>query len=167
MPIKRRFYLRKSSLKQLKREVAGEFGSGTCELLGRAIEIVELENGREVLLAGGKPLLFRTPEGFFPTLHSIDQIGLRRVTINMGAVPHVAGGADVMAPGVTRADEIIALNEKVVVVDERHGKPLAIGIALVKGADMKAPKGRVVKNVHHVGDEIWRLGERFPITGEI
>jgi PUA domain protein len=76
----------------------------------------------------------------------------------MGAVPHIADGADVMAPGVVSVDEDILPGDGVVIVDERHGKPLAIGLALVAGADMKAPKGKVIKNLHHVGDEIWSLG---------
>lgn len=58
---------------------------------------------------------------------------------------------------MTQVDTEISTNDKVVVVDERHGKVLAVGVALVPAREMKKPKGKVVKIAHHVGDEIWNL----------
>lgn len=153
----RRFHLKKASIKQLKRELIEEFGSD-LHLLKGEVEGVKFKEDREVLLINGKPLVFRTSNGFFPTLHSIDRFKLKRVTVDMGAVPHIARGADVMAPGVVQASKDILPRDKVAIVDERHGKPLAIGRAIVNGTNMKAPSGRVVKNLHHVGDEIWKIG---------
>lgn len=118
---------------------------------------MELEDGREIILTGGRGVLFRAPEGFFPVLTALDLVPLRRVVVDMGAVPHVANGADIMAPGVVSADLEIKAEETVVVVDERHGKPLAVGLALHPGAELKGPKGKAVKNLHHVGDEVWGL----------
>jgi len=155
MSVKRRYYLRKASAKRLGAELVEKFGGAALGLLKGALELVEIEDGREVLLAGGKPLLLRTPDGLFPTLYSIDEIQLKRVIVDMGAVPHIASGADIMAPGIVSADEDILPGDGVVIVDEKHGKPLAIGLALVAGASMKAPKGRAIKNLHHVGDEVW------------
>jgi predicted RNA-binding protein (TIGR00451 family) len=44
------------------------------------------------------------------------------------------------------------------IVDERHGKPLAIGIALFDAPEMRASTaGKMVKKFHHVGDEIWNM----------
>jgi len=102
-------------------------------------------------------LFIRSRDGLFPTLHAVDLLQLRRVVIDMGAVPHVAKGADVMGPGVVSADVEIKAGNAVAVVDERHGKPLAIGLALVPGTEMRAPKGKVVKNIHYVGDEVWQF----------
>jgi PUA domain protein len=157
MPIKRRYHVRRALLKQLTREVAEKFGEPTSELLKGAIEVLKLEGGKEVILASGEALLFRVGDEIFPMLTSLDRIPLKRVVVDMGAVPHVANGADVMAPGVVSADEEITLGEGVMILDERHGKPLAVGQALVPGAEMQGPKGKVVKNLHHVGDEMWRL----------
>jgi len=111
-----------------------------------------------VVFANGKQFLLKTSDGLFPTLTSLDQILLKRVVVDMGAVPHVVGGADIMTPGVVKADEGIMPNDGVVIIDERHGKPLAIGLALVAGPAMKAPKGRAIKNLHYVGDNVWKLG---------
>jgi PUA domain protein len=104
-------------------------------------------------------LFFRKNGLLFPTLKMVDLIQLKRVAVDMGAVPHVVNGADVMSPGIVSADPEIKAGDVVVVVDERHGKPLAIGLALLDGSAMRAPKGKAVKNIHHVGDEIWRLLE--------
>ncbi|KUO39961.1 MAG: hypothetical protein AVW06_03085 [Hadesarchaea archaeon DG-33-1] len=157
MSIRRRYHLRKASIKQLSSDLVKRFGKEAPEVLMGAVELLKLEDGREVILADGKPFLLKTLDGLFPTLTSIDQIPLKHVTINMGAVPHVVARADIMAPGVVAADEDIAPGDGVVIVDERHCKPIAIGLALVGSASMKAPKGRVVKNIHCVGDEVWQL----------
>jgi len=157
MLIKRRFPPRKALVKQMRDEFVEKFGNVAGELLEGIIEIVELQDGREVVLVNQKPVAFRTSIGMFPTLHAIERVPLKRVTVDMGAVSHVAGGADIMAPGIVATDEGILVGDCVVIVDERHGKALAIGSALVEGASMKGPKGRVVKNLHHVGDEIWQF----------
>jgi PUA domain protein len=47
----------------------------------------------------------------------------------------------------------------VAVVDERHGKVLAVGEALVPGGEMVGRRGKAVRNLHHVGDRSWRLAE--------
>lgn len=145
-------------MKQLLAELVGRFGEPASKVLEGTIELAELEDGREVILVNGKPFLLKTSDGLFPTLTSLDRIPLKRVIVDMGAVPHVVGGADIMAPGVVTADEGIMPGDGVVIVDEKHGKPLAIGLALAASAAMKAPKGRVVKNLHYVGDGVWQLG---------
>jgi len=157
MSIKRRYHLRKALLRQLTREVVDRFGEPAAELLKGPIEVLELEEGKEIILAAGEALLFRLSGKIFPMLKSLDRIPLKRVVVDMGAVPHVANGADVMAPGVVSADGEVTPGEGVAVVDERHGKPIAVGQALVPGVEMQGPRGEVIKNLHHVGDEIWRF----------
>ncbi len=157
MLIKRRYHVRKALLKQLTQELVEKFGEKTGELLKGAIEVMELGEGREVILVKSKVLFFRVSDGIFPTLNSLGRIPLKRVVVDMGAVPHVANGADIMAPGVVSSDEEITLGEGVVIVDERHNKPIAVGKSLVPGAKMRGPKGKVIKNLHYVGDEIWQL----------
>ena len=44
------------------------------------------------------------------------------------------------------------------IVEERYGKPLAVGVALFDADDMKRQeKGKSVRSIHHVGDDIWNL----------
>jgi PUA domain protein len=83
-----------------------------------------------------------------------------QVTVDMGAVPHLRNGADVMSPGITDADDTIAEGDLVWVTDIEHGQPLGIGHALVAGPEMvEADSGKAIAIWHHVGDEIWEIGE--------
>lgn len=84
----------------------------------------------------------------------------RHVTVDMGAVKFVYNGADVMAPGIVDADPVITVGDLVWVRDERNHQPMAIGEALLTGAEMAvAEKGKAVKSIHHVGDDLWKLDE--------
>ena len=57
----------------------------------------------------------------------------RAVTVDMGAVPYVTNGADVMGPGITAADPDIVEGDMVWIRDARNGAPLAVGVALRSG----------------------------------
>jgi len=44
--------------------------------------------------------------------------------------------------------------------DERNLQPLAVGEALMTGAEMNvSDKGKSVKSIHHVGDDLWKMDE--------
>lgn len=119
-----------------------------------------MADGTELIISGGKTIFFRKDGALFPTLRIVDLIEIKRVVVDMGAVPYIANGADVMSPGIASADPDIKTGDIVAIVDERHGKTIAMGLALVDGVGMKAPKGKAVKNIHHVGDRIWRALEK-------
>ncbi|MEM0090644.1 MAG: PUA domain-containing protein [Nitrososphaerota archaeon] len=78
--------------------------------------------------------------------------------VDMGAVPHIVNGADVMRPGIVALEGKFNEGELVVIRDERHRKSIAIGKALESSENvMKAERGKVVVNLHYVGDKIWRF----------
>ncbi|MEA1904823.1 MAG: PUA domain-containing protein [Candidatus Hadarchaeota archaeon] len=160
MRVKRRYHLRKSAAKELESKLVSRFGESAKKLLQDPIEIMELKAGREIILARGEPVAFKTSEGLFPSLNSLAILPLKRVTVDMGAVGPISSGANTMAPGVIKADKDIARGDIVVVTNERHDKPLAIGVALVNSGSLKGSKGEVVRNFHHIGDEIWDLTKR-------
>ncbi|MDD1767342.1 MAG: RNA-binding protein [Methanomassiliicoccales archaeon] len=82
------------------------------------------------------------------------------VTVDMGAVPYVSKGADVMTPGIVEADRNIREGDFVWIRDVKNRVPLAIGKALVSGEEMaKKQPGKAVKTVHFVGDKLWKYGE--------
>jgi PUA domain protein len=105
------------------------------------------------LLHGGRPLLtVRGTLAYKPAR--------RFVTVDMGAVKFVYNGADVMAPGIVEADPGIVAGDFVWVRDERNRQPLAVGEALMTGVAMGASeKGKSVRSIHHVGDELWKMDE--------
>ncbi len=79
------------------------------------------------------------------------------VTVDMGAVPHVVNGADVMVPGIVEVWEGIRKGDVVWVRDEKYHKPLCVGISLMDAEEiLKSERGKAVKNVHYVGDKIWK-----------
>jgi PUA domain protein len=84
----------------------------------------------------------------------------RFVTVDMGAVPFVTKGADVMGPGIVDADPEIKVGDLVWVREMKFSKALAIGEALANGDEMLAKKpGKLVKSIAYVGDKLWKYGE--------
>jgi PUA domain protein len=122
------------------------------------IELIQAEFA-EIYLINSKPALIKSGESVFPTLVFDEFLcSSPKVVINMDAVPHVCNGANIMAPGIIRYEGEIKEGDFVLVVDEKHGKPIAIGEILYdKDAAKKVTHGVVVRNVHFVGDKIWNF----------
>ncbi len=104
-------------------------------------------------------ILIEAGENLLPSLISERILNmLPRIIVDMGAVPHICNGADVMAPGVTGTIGNFRKDDLVLVIDEKHHKPLAICQALLSSEDLKkTKKGKVAVNIHHVSDRIWNL----------
>jgi PUA domain protein len=63
-----------------------------------------------------------------------------------------------MRPGITDIDGSVEQGDFVVITEERHGKPLAIGEALYSSTDIKKmDQGKAILNIHYVGDKMWDL----------
>jgi PUA-domain protein len=124
-----------------------------------SIEEAEVEDGPDLFLVGGEPLVVRVDGEYFVTVQGALALepDRRLVTVDAGAVEFVTNGADVMRPGVVEADDDIVEGDLVVVVEENHGKPLAVGRALTGGDDMVGEEGRVVDTAYHVGDDLWEF----------
>ncbi len=123
-------------------------------------DVVEkIEDAATVILVNKKPILFVANGRLYPTLrYLLEHPCLKPVVVDMGAVKFMVNGADVMRPGIVELDEAITKDEAVVIVDVNHKKPLAVGIALLHGSEIKATSsGKVIKNLHYVGDAIWKM----------
>ncbi|MDR1404535.1 MAG: RNA-binding protein [Candidatus Methanoplasma sp.] len=84
----------------------------------------------------------------------------RFVTVDMGAVPFITNGADCMGPGIIEADDQICPGDLVWIRDVRNKMPLAIGISERSGEELMQKKpGKAIKNIHNVGDRLWKSGE--------
>ena len=159
MPSKqRRYALKTKDAKQvlseaqakLKLNLEGLFGSKAI------VEVVESEVG-EVYLIGGKPLFFKSGDKILPTLlFSEFTAKAPKIVVDMGAVPYVCKGADVMAPGIVRIEGEFGKGDLALVVDVKFGKALALGESLMDAETARATKkGPVVKTLHYVSDKIW------------
>jgi PUA-domain protein len=161
MPQKQqRYSLKSKQTKQLLNEISERLDVNLEALFGPKVnvEIVESSVGN-VYLVNNKPLFLKIEERFLPTLLFQDFVSLApKIVVDMGAIPYVCNGADVMAPGIVRVEGDFVMGDLVLIVDEKHGKPLAVGESLQDSKGVRnAKQGAVVKNVHYVSDKIWNF----------
>ena len=120
------------------------------------VEEAETEDGTTVYILDNKILLFRSGLDLYPTLRCACVDSLPAVIVDMGAIPFICKGADVMAPGITMIKTPFEEGDLVVVRDVKYGKAIAIGKALrSSSAIMSERKGKVIHNLHYIGDKIW------------
>ncbi|MHA2135004.1 MAG: RNA-binding protein [Candidatus Thorarchaeota archaeon] len=157
--IKRRHFLKKKEQKRELERMGSELGVRSIDIGPDArLEAGMLDTGTRILMLEGVILFFELEEMNFPTLHSLLQgfVTLPRIVVDMGAVKFVANGADIMRPGVTHADDGIQEGSVVAIVDETHGKPLAVGTAIMSTQEiLAADKGKVALSKHHINDDLW------------
>ena len=121
---------------------------------------LELRN-EKILYINHQPAFFYYENKLVPTLHHLLKAPalLKTIVVDMGAVKFVVGGADIMRPGIVSIESEISAGDFVVVVDVNNKKPLAVGIALFDSSAMQEMKtGKVIKNIHYVGDDVWKNG---------
>jgi PUA domain protein len=150
--VRKRRALRRKDAGALLEEASGLVG----EVKASKVEEAEAEDGRTVYLLDDEILFFRDGDSLVPTLRGPYVDRLPAAVVDMGAVPFVCKGADVMAPGITEVRGEFEEGRLVVVRDIRHGKALAVGRALRPSKEIMASrKGRAVQNLHYVGDKLW------------
>lgn len=128
-------------------------------LENKVLEKITLDE-YSLILVDGKPLLFEIEGQLFPTVRGALEMELNKriVTVDKGAIRFVSNGADIMAPGIVEADSEIKEGDLVIIVEETHRKPLAIGKALMNGPQMvEADSGKAIKSITHVGDKLWNM----------
>ena len=118
-----------------------------------------VEDKFKIILVNKKPAFFYFNNLLVPTLKYLQENTiLKKITVDMGAVKFVVNGADIMRPGIVEIEAGIAKDEFIVVIDKNNYKPLAVGIALFSSEEMKnMASGKVIKNIHYVGDELWKM----------
>jgi PUA domain protein len=141
------------------KDLLSTFSEEMSGLEDRNLEKITLEE-YSLILVDGKPLLLEIEGHLFPTVRGALEMGLQKrvVTVDKGAIRFVSNGADIMAPGVLEADPEIKEGDLVIIVEETHRKPLAIGKALMEGLEMvEATSGKAIKSITHVGDKLWNM----------
>ncbi len=137
------------------------------EVLGYSVEVskkdlVELldEENFKLILVNKQPWFFYYGEKLVPTLKLLQSKPdlLKKIVVDMGAIKFMVSGADVMRPGIKEIQENLEKDDFVVIVDQNNQKPLAVGVAQLSATEMQAAtSGKVIKNIHFVGDEIWKF----------
>ena len=157
MQVKSRHHLRADEIDDLEAAIASQTG---VDLDGDAYEMVELaDEPFDVVLVDGDPDVVAFESEQFLTVQGANSHGPTAgiVTVDAGAISFVSDGADVMRPGIVEADPEISEGDLVTIAEETHGKVLAIGRALVDGAEMTGDSGKVVESIHHVGDDLFEF----------
>jgi len=148
-------FIRKKEIKQLSARIEQELG--TANFFSKKDEV---EIRGSIYYKNKQPVFFEQDGRLFPTLKCLlnNELKLKKIVVDMPAVPFVAKGADIMRPGIVELDPKIEKDEIIAIVDENNKKPLAIGISLFSGEELnKMEKGKVIKMIHYVGDEIWKV----------
>jgi PUA domain protein len=158
----RRYPLKAKEAKQALTQASDKLKISLEDMFGLKVlvETVEADFG-ELLLIDGKPVLFKIGDAVLPTLLAAAIVAkLPKVVVDMGAVRFVCNGADVMAPGIRRYEGTFGKGDIIVVVDEKHGKPLALGEMLYGSQEASSiNKGPVVKTKHYVSDKVWNAAK--------
>ena len=156
--IKNLHRLKQKDIKALQDEIAEQFSEAVVQDLN-AVEIGKVQH-RELIFIDKKAIFFKQNDQLFFTILGLLMLKpqKRKVVVDMGAVKFITNGADVMAPGIVDADKEIEAENQVWICDETHGKPLAVGIALISGDEMvQQSSGKAVRLVHYIGDQLWTL----------
>lgn len=157
---KRRHPIRKSQVTDLIGTLRDEIGPSAELFAAKSLEVLETGTQMHIYLVDKEPFLIEKDGVLFPSLKGAlaRPFPERRVVVDMGAISFVVNGADIMRPGIKSVSPDVKAGRPVQIVDERHGKPLALGISLFDAEDLLSQeKGKVVKTFHHVGDEIWNI----------
>jgi len=159
--VKKRHTIRKGQAADIFVRLKDQIGEGATIFSADTIEILETSSDDlRFYLINKKPLIMEHGGWIFPTLKGAIErpFPQRRVSVDAGAIPYVVNGADVMRPGITKVTPDVKAQAPVQVVDDRHGKPLAIALALLDAPHIiESTSGKMCKKFHHIGDEIWNL----------
>ena len=159
MQVLRRHALRKGDFKLLKEKLS-KIIEGSIDLLFKEGAELVITESAELYAENKIVLAFKVDERVIPSLRALNEglVKLPTITVDMGAVPYVTNGADIMAPGITQVTEGLVAGDIVTIIDENFGKSLAVGELLFDSDSIKqTEKGKVIKNLHYVNDSIWSL----------
>jgi PUA domain protein len=158
----RRYALKSKEVKQILCEASQQFKMDLDALFGNkvTIEAVEFDNS-QIYIVNTRPIMFKATNVFLPLLSFAEFIEVApKITVDMGAIPFVCKGANVMAPGIRHVEGEFSKGDLLVVVDEKHGKALALGESMLDATIFRETKnGPVIKTQHYVSDKYWNTAK--------
>ncbi len=147
----RKVALRSKEGKKIIKEFNEKYGT---DIAGRKVEKTII-NSKTILFIDGKPLIVVVEDILIPTLINVYVFNkIPSITVDMGAVPFICNGADVMIPGIRDSTLPLRKDLTTVILDENHRKPIAVGITIIDLINLQG-KGKAIKNLHYVGDIVW------------
>ena len=124
-----------------------EYGPWKMVFVDRTPLVIELLDEEE------ERCVFLTLRGFLQHMDA-----LKWVEVDHGAIPFLMNGADCMVAGVHGAEPSVQSGDLVWIRDMTHKRPLALGWAMDDAVPLiENTKGKGIKTVHWVGDELWDM----------
>ena len=158
MKLKHRHRLRRKEVAHFRDILKESLGVDTFEETDPVDRASTLDY--DVLIHKGQIMCLIFDEVPFLSIRGILNYGAESsfVTVDMGAVPYVINGADIMSPGIVDLDKTLKEGDIAWVRDITHSKPLAI-VRLSKSPDeiLNEKKGKAALNIHYVGDKLWTI----------
>lgn len=147
--------LRNSEIRNIARELGLAYGLSEIIPPNAQVDIIDAT----ILMVDDEPLFFRHDNRWCPTVKLLLRSQfLKSVVVDKGSIRFITDGADLMRPGIIEIDDEIEERDFVAMIEETHHKPIAVGFALTSGREMKlATKGKMLQNLHWVGDRIWNI----------
>ncbi len=168
MKIKQRHFIRKSEIKSLKDEILKHYSQDFIDQIFPQkcnVEFIQTEAGDILYVINNILKLWKSKEGYIPVLTLLlknQQVNLKTIIVDFGAIRYVANGADVMRPGITKIDPDIMKGDIIRIIEESKHRALAVGKALFNASEMESKSsGKVVKNLHTIQDSIWEFEKEF------
>ncbi|MHA1721682.1 MAG: DUF1947 domain-containing protein [Candidatus Baldrarchaeia archaeon] len=162
MKIRKRHFLKSGEFKTLKKLITENLGQEALNTIPKNanLELIVFDDGTYLYMVNGSPYFLKRGEKFFPTIWFLDKfsVDLPKVVIDLGAVARVSKGADVMVPGITHINKKFKEGDIVIVVEEKHERVIAVGLAQMEYDEIiTSKKGKAIRNIHHVGDKLWKI----------
>lgn len=147
--------LSKKDIKALNKEINTHYGVEEFFTVEDFVALAE----DTYILKDGEITFFYKEDLLLPSLKLLVKNNfLKNVVIDMGAVPFIAKGSDLMRPGIVGVDAYVEEGSVVAIVDERNMKPIAVGQSLFSKEELQEMEaGKVILNLHYVGDDIWNF----------
>jgi PUA domain protein len=167
MKIKHRHFIRKSELNLIKEEILKQYNKNFVDQIfpkKSKVEVIETEAGDSLFAINNILKLWKSKEGYIPVLTLLlnNQIEMKTVIVDFGAIRYVANGADVMRPGITKIDPSIQKGDIIAIREETKNRALAVGKAIFDASEMEAKdSGKVIENLHTIQDSVWEFEKEF------
>lgn len=123
------------------------------------VKVHQIQDDAQIITANGMKIL-KVEDDYLPFLSETETLQkFPSVTVDVGAIKFMCKGANLMRPGILKFTEF-EKDKLVCIVEESHGKFIAIGKSRVSSAELETmEKGEIIKNIHYISDRFWETGK--------